>query len=151
MAPTLPAVNKASLSSAARVAKWALPLLLTAGRWLQEHPEALEQVREQIKKLLTHNTATPEGMLETIEALRDSVAFLAASADDEAETQRAEAWAKQLDAYEQAAKLLAAPGSSGKEKKQLKKKLEALRSEILEASITEHREDADAAEGSTSS
>ncbi|WP_193105881.1 hypothetical protein [Brachybacterium sp. FME24] len=123
-------------------AKWALPLLLAAGRWVSANPEILARVKDQIAQLTTARTSTADGVLETISVLRGNVDYLANSADDERETHLAQDWAKRLDRCEQAALLLKAPGAPRKERKALKKRIDALRSEIIAAFIAEQGEDA---------
>ena len=68
--------------------------------------------------------------------------YLADSADDEEETRRARDWAKRLDSCERAAQLLQTPGATRKDRKALKTRVEALRSEIFAAYIEEMGEDA---------
>lgn len=143
--PTLGPRGKGALSTA----KWAIPLLLAAGRWIADNPELLEKVKLQISRLLSARTSTIDGMLETITVLRESVDYLAGSADDEAEARRARDWSEQLDHCEQAAKLLTAPGTPSKERKALKKRIESLRSEIMAAFIAERGEDAAAERSAT--
>ena len=123
-------------------AKWALPLLVAAGRWVSANPEILEKAKQQITQLTKARTGTPEGVLETITVLRGNVDYLTASADDEAEVKQARDWERQLARCEQAALLLKAPGAPGKERRALKKRIGALRSEIVAAFIAEQGEDA---------
>ena len=78
--------------------------------------------------------------------LRGNVEYLAASADDDAERERAAQWAKQLDHCEQAARLVQAPGATRKDRKALKTRVDALRSEIVAAFIQEQGEDAQEAD-----
>lgn len=127
-------------------AKWALPLLIAAGRWVSANPEILDKVKDQIAQLKKARTGTADGVIETIAVLRGNVNYLADSADDEHETLLAQDWAKQLDRCEQAALLLKAPGAPRKERKALKKRIDALRTEIIEAFIAEQGEDAAALE-----
>lgn len=132
--------------SALDTAKWAVPLVLAAGRWLAGHPELMDRVKEQLETLKRSRTSTPAGALETIEVLRGNVGYLAASADDEAEQERAARWAKQLDHCEQAARLVQAPGATRKDRRALKARVDALRSEIVAAFIQEQGEDAQEAD-----
>ena len=132
---------------ALETAKWAVPLLLAAGRWVSANPHILTTAQEQIAKLKTLRTSTADGVLETIAVLRGNVDYLADSADDEQEARQAQEWAKQLSHCEQAALLLKAPGSAKKDRRALKKRVEALRSEIFAAYIEEMGEDAEAEQG----
>ena len=134
-------------SAAASAARWALPLLAAGARWLSAHPEVWEGVKEQAAKLQKTSTNKPDGVLATVAILREQVDYLEDSADDDAEARRAEDWAKRLDSCERAAQLLKAPGATRKDRKALKTRVEALRSEIFEAYIEEMGEDAEAAEG----
>ena len=109
-----------------------------------------EGVKEQAAKLQRATTSKPDGVLTTVAVLREQVDYLAESADDEGEVRRAREWAKRLDSYERAAQLLKAPGATKKDRKTLKTSVEALRSEIFSAYIEEMGEDAEEAEGRTS-
>ena len=82
-------------------------------------------------------------MVKTVRILREQVDYLAASADDELEAQQAAEWAKRLDSCERAAQLLKAPGTTRKDRKALKKRIEALRTDIFAAYIEERGEDAE--------
>lgn len=128
-------------------ARWAVPLLLAVGRWLSEHPEILEKVKAQIAQLTTARTSTADGALKTIAVLRGNVDYLAGSADDDVEAEQAKDWARQLDRCEQAARLLGAPGATRKDRRAVKKRVDALRSDIVAAFIAEQAEDAAADEG----
>jgi len=128
--------------AALRAAQWALPLLAAGARWLSAHPEVWERVKEQAARLQRTTTNRPDGMLATVEILREQVAYLEDSADDEEETRRARDWAKRLDSCERAARLLTAPGATRKDRKALKTSVEALRSEVFTAYIEEMGEDA---------
>lgn len=66
---------------------------------------------------------------------------LAGSTDDEKKVKRAQKWARQLDGFEKGATLLQAPGAPKKDLKELRKKIDALRSEILNAQIMDLGED----------
>jgi|SRR5699024_2987343 len=132
--------------SALRAARWALPLLAAGARWLSDHPEVWERVKEQAATLQRTSTNRPDGVLETVAILREQVDYLEGSADDAEETRRAQDWAKRLDSCERAAQLLKAPGTTRKDRRTLKTRTEALRAEIFEAYIEEMGEDAAAAD-----
>src|SRR5699024_1067371 len=132
--------------SAFRAAQWALPLLAAGARWLSAHPEVWERVKEQAARLQKPSTSTPDGVLTTTQILREQVDYLRDSADDDEEARRAQDWAKRLDSCERAAQLLKAPGATRKDRKALRTRVEALRSEIFAAYIEEMGEDAQAAE-----
>ena len=128
--------------SAIRAAQWALPLLAAGARWLSAHPEVWERVKEQAATLQKPSTSTPDGVLTTTQILREQVDYLRDSADDDEEVRRAQDWAKRLDSCERAAQLLKAPVATRKDRKALRTRVEALRSEIFAAYIEEMGEDA---------
>ena len=134
-------------SAAVNAARWAIPLLAAGARWVSAHPEVWEGVKEQATRLQKTTTNKPDGVLATVAILREQVDYLEDSADDAGETRRAQDWAKRLDSCERAARLLKAPGATRKDRRTLKTRVEALRSEIFEAYIEEMGEDAEAAEG----
>lgn len=129
--------------SVLHAAKWLVPLLATGARWLSTHPEVWDGIKEQGAKLQKFATDRPDGVLKTVRILREQVDYLAASADDELEAQQAAEWAKRLDSCERAAQLLKAPGTTRKDRKALKKRIEALRTDIFAAYIEERGEDAE--------
>ena len=102
-------------------------------------------MKEQLEKLRRHDKATPEAMLATLDALREQVTLLTESADDEQEAAKAAAWSAKLDSASRAAQLLAAPGSTAKQRKTLKKQIDSLRQDIFAAYVTELDEDAKSA------
>lgn len=110
-------------------------------KYLKEHPEITQNVQDALGKLLAQRTAGPQGMIETVIALREQVAYLRTSADDEAEARRAAEWSRRLDNLEHAAQMLR-NGSSRRETKAVKEQLGTLRGEILAAFIAEQADDA---------
>jgi len=134
--------SSARASTAMTAARWAIPLLAAGARWLSDHPEVWEGIKEQAAKLQTATTHKPDGVLTAVGILREQVDYLAESADDAEEARLATDWAKRLDSCERAAQLLQAPGSTRKDRKTLKKRVETLRSEIFTAYIEERGEDA---------
>ncbi|WP_010533505.1 hypothetical protein [Brachybacterium squillarum] len=125
-----------------RLAKFLGPVVIGLLTQVWNNPQVRTRVLEQAETLFKNRGSTPQEVIETIEVLRDQVEFLERSADDEAEAQRAKAWAAQLEKYDRAAQLLTAPGSSAADVKSLRKKVDALRTEILEAFVAEQDEDA---------
>ncbi|MFC7465352.1 hypothetical protein [Brachybacterium sp. GCM10030252] len=105
-------------------------------------PDLWKMVKDQFARLVHHGGNSVDDMLSTIETLREQVSYLVESADDEDELRRAKAWGKQLDKCDHAARLLKTPGSSKSERSALKTRVEALRSDILNAFIIEQEEDA---------
>ena len=135
------ALPSSKVGTVINTAKWAIPLLAAAARWLSSHPEVWESIKEQGAKLQKVTTDRPEGVLTTVGILREQVDYLAASADDADEEQKAQEWSKRLDSCERAAQLLKAPGTTRKDRKVLAKRVEALRTEIFAAYIAEMGED----------
>lgn len=132
---------KGTAGSLAAIAVTLGPLVVPALTNLVKDPEALNKVTATVRGILARDTKTPEDLDATIVSLREQVAYLAESADDDAETKRAKDWARSLDQAGRAAKLVAGPGASAKEKKIVKKKVATLRTEILQALIIEKSED----------
>ena len=143
MAGKKQALSSSSAKSAMSTAKWLIPLLATGARWVAQHPEVGDEIRKQASRLMGAATNRTDGLLETVSVLREQVDYLSGSADDAAEERRAEDWARQLAGCERAAQLLRAPGATRKDRRTLKKKVEALRSEIFDAYIVEKGEDAE--------
>jgi len=133
------AVNRKLVSTVMTIVGTAGPIV---AKYLREHPEITKSVQDAVTKLLAKRISGPAGMLATIAALRDQVAYLSSSADDEAETRRAQDWARTLDNLQHAAELLH-DGASRQEKKAVKEKVMAVRGEILAAFIAEKAEDAE--------
>ena len=121
------------------------PLAIKAAQAVQENPELSSFVKKQLEKLGINDKSTPEAMLATLEVLREQVGTLTESADDGREAAQAVAWSAKLESATHAAKLLAAPGSTAKQRKTLKKQIDALREEIFSAYVSELEEDAAAA------
>jgi len=117
------------------------PVVVTVVQRLLQDPEKLSELQSRLTTLTQKSGTSAEEMLETIGVLRDQVQDLTDSADNERETACAKGWAKQLDGFEKAAKLLQAPGAQKKDLKKLRKKINALRTEILNAHITELGDD----------
>lgn len=126
------------------------PVLIPVIQGLLQDPEKLNELQNRVSALTQRSGASADEMLETIDVLRSQVAELGESSDDEKEFKRVQKWAQQLDRFEKGAKLLQAPGAPGKDLKELRKKIDTLRSEILNAQIMELGED-DAEEGDASS
>lgn len=126
-----------------RIAKTLGPLVVPAIIKAWKDPRIRDAVLEQVKKLGASRGASPEEIRGTIAALRDQVDYLTASADEEGERRRAEDWRTQLEKLEHAADLLSAPGAGAAEVEKLRRRVDALRTEILEAFVTEQEEDAD--------
>jgi len=112
---------------------------------VNDNPDLIDRVKPLIVKLKPQDKATPEAMLKTVEVLREEVEKLAASADDEQEAAQVAKWSAKLDAASRAANVLAAPGSTAKQRKSLKKQIDVLRGEIVAAYVRELDEDAKAA------
>lgn len=136
------AVNVGSiLKTLAKLGVAVGPFVVPAIQKLIDDPEKLRELHHRLTELLRRSGASADEMLETIDVLREQVQELAESADDEKEVVRAKRWAKQLDGFEKAAKLLQAPGAQQRDLKQLRKKINTLRTEILNAHIMELADD----------
>lgn len=110
-------------------------------KYLKEHPEIAQSVQDTVTRLVKRRAGGPAGLRETIAVLREQVAYLRTSADDERETRRAEAWARRLEDLDHAAAMLTG-GASRSELKTLRTTVMTLRGEILTAFIAEKAEDA---------
>lgn len=121
-------------------------LVGTAGpvvaKYLRDNPEIGQTVNEAVTKLLKRRSSGPEGVIETIAVLREQVAYLEASADDDDETQRAQRWGRRLDNLEHAAALLR-DSASKREMRTVRDQLTTLRGEILAAFVAEQADDAE--------
>lgn len=137
--------RSSSLKKALAFLSAATPIVIRVVQTMRDNPEISDFVKEQLAKLRRHDKATPEAMLATLEALREQVTLLTESADDEQEAAKAAAWSAKLDSASRAAQLLAAPGSTAKQRKTLKKQIDSLRQDIFAAYVTELDEDAKSA------
>lgn len=145
--PAQVGTTKGGLAMAIAVLSTATPIVIRVVQTMKDNPEISHFVKEQFARLKHNDKATPEAMLATVEALHEQVALLTESADDEQEAAQAAAWSAKLDAATGAAKTLAAAGSTAKQRKTLKKKIDALREDIFAAYVTELGEDVSAAKG----
>ncbi|MFH5822706.1 hypothetical protein [Georgenia sp. AZ-5] len=111
----------------------------------QENPEVFNAVTEQVTRLARarREGRGPEALRRRIDVLREQVAYLVASADDEGERRRAEGWRRQLDKLEASLPLLGAMSShaGAREAKHIDERIDALSEEVLSAFIDEQRED----------
>jgi len=134
------AVPPALLSLLEKAFVFLIPLVLT---YVKDHPEIWTTVQDALKKVVVRPTAGPKELAKTIAGLREQVAYLRDSADDESETRRAAAWSQRLDRLDRVAALLG-DGASRNEVQTLRKQVLAIRTEILEAFVIEQAEDAEA-------
>lgn len=132
------AVNRNLVRTVVTIVGTAGPVV---AKYLREHPEIGQAVGDTVTKLLKKRSSGPAGMRETIGVLREQVAYLTASADDEAEAARAREWARRLDNLDHAAEMLI-DGASRSETKAVREQLTTLRGEILAAFIAEQADDA---------
>ena len=136
--PKKPALSKSpAFAALMALAPAAMPLL---GK-LWENKDVQAQITQLLSRLSKNESASDEAMSETVAVLRDQVQDLAESADDESEEHRAAALSRKLDACEKAIALLRAPGTSKKQRRTVRKKLDALREEILAAHLAELEDD----------
>ncbi|PFG38258.1 hypothetical protein ATJ97_0731 [Georgenia soli] len=112
----------------------------------KSNPEVFDAVQNQVRKMAEARKAgkSPEVLHRRIAALRDQVAYLRQSADDEGERQRAEDWRVKLDKIEASLPLLSAMSSkaAARERAHIDARIDELSSEILSAYIDEQEEDA---------
>ena len=112
----------------------------------KSNPEVFDAVQNQVRKMAEARKAgkSPEVLHRRIAALRDQVAYLRQSADDEGERQRAEDWRAKLDKIEASLPLLSAMSSkaAARERAHVDARIDELSSEILSAYIDEQEEDA---------
>ncbi|MFD1718094.1 hypothetical protein [Georgenia deserti] len=115
-------------------------------RLRRENPEVFAAVEKQITRLgeARRKGRSTEGLRLRISALRDQVAYLRASADDDGERARAEAWRTQLDRIEASLPLLGAMSEKAarRERKHIDQRIDTLSGQILAAFIDEQDEDA---------
>ena len=135
--------KSSKFSAVLKAVAWIGPLAVQAVRSISKNPELLDTIKEQATWLSGLRGGTGDDQLETIQVLRDQVAYLAESADDDDEARKAEEWSQRLDRCERAARILQAPGAPKADRTALTKKVNALRSEIFSAFITEQAEDAE--------
>lgn len=117
------------------------PVMVPVIQGLLQDPEKLNELQKRVSTFTQKSGASADEMLETIEVLRSQVTELGESSEDEKEFKRVQKWAQQLDRFEKGAKLLQAPGAPKKDLKELRKKIDTLRSEILNAQIMDLDED----------
>lgn len=110
-------------------------------KYLKDHPEIWRDLIESLKKVIVRRGAGPKELSKTIIGLREQVAYLRESADDDGEVRRAEDWSRRLDNLDRVAKLLG-DGASKNEIKELREQVLALRKVIIEAFVVEQAEDA---------
>lgn len=117
----------------------------TLERLRKDNPEVFDQVAHQVQRLASARQASkgPEGLRRRIEVLRQQVAYLSRSADDEAERTRARAWDRQLDRLVASLPLLDAMSrrAAAREGQRVAERIDALSEEILAAFIQEQGED----------
>lgn len=115
-------------------------------RLQKENPEVAEQITDQVRRLADARRAGkgPEGFRRRTGALRDQVAYLHASADDEGERARADAWRDHLDRIDASLPLIAVMGKKAAkaEREHLNTRIDELAAQILAAYIDEQDEDA---------
>ncbi|WP_043500403.1 hypothetical protein [Georgenia sp. SUBG003] len=112
----------------------------------KSNPEVFDAVQNQVRKMAEARTAgkSPELLHRRVAALRDQVAYLRQSADDERERRRAEEWRAKLDKIEASLPLLSAMSSkaAARERAHIDSRIDELSTEILSAYIDEQEEDA---------
>jgi hypothetical protein len=128
-------------------------------KWGREHPGLVRDLVEQVKprprpRPTPESEAGPDATSdpargaggqagdidETIATIRTQIAYLAESADDTAERERADAWRTKIDRLERASSLVAS-GASTAERAQLAAQVEQLRAAVVAAFLAERIED----------
>ena len=94
-----------------------------------------------MQRLTRSSGQSSDAMRQSLKAMREQVEYLRRSADDNAERTRADRWAASLTGLEHALELLG-PGSPKADLKRLRDRVDALRSQILDAFLAEQIEDA---------
>ena len=131
---------------------WFLPALRTIGvngvkhgplvwSWLASNPDVAERIQREVQRLGRSSGQDPEAMRASLKAMREQVEYLRDSADDAAERERAKAWSASLIRLGHAVEMLRG-GSSRADRLRLSGRIDALRSEILDAFLIEQIEDA---------
>ncbi|WP_127126216.1 hypothetical protein [Georgenia sp. SYP-B2076] len=115
-------------------------------RLRQENPEVYRLISDQVSRLATtrREARGPEALRRRLGVLRDQVAYLTASADDDGERRRAAEWRRQLDKLEASLPLLSAMSrhKAAQEERHVDARIDALSEQILSAYIDEQEEDA---------
>lgn len=112
-----------------------------AWAWLNKNPDVASRIQQEVQRLLRSTGPSPDAMRQSLKAMREQVEYLRRSADDHTERMRADRWAVSLTGLEHALELLS-PGSPKADLKRLRERIDALRSEILDAFLAEQIEDA---------
>ena len=109
--------------------------------WLSKNPDVAAKIQQEVQRLVRATGPSSDAMRQSLKAMREQVEYLRRSADDHAERVRADKWAASLTGLEHALELLG-PGSPKADLKRLRDRVDALRSEILDAFLAEQIEDA---------
>ncbi|TRW46226.1 hypothetical protein [Georgenia yuyongxinii] len=117
----------------------------TLTRLREENPEIYTLVSDQVTRLARTRREShgPEGLRRRIGVMRDQVAYLLASADDDGERHRAQDWRRQLDKIEASLPLLTAMSrqAAAREARHVDERIDELSAVILSAYVDEQRED----------
>lgn len=109
--------------------------------WLMKNPQVADRIQREVQRLTRSSGQSSDAMRQSLKAMREQVEYLRRSADDNAERARADRWAASLTGLEHALELLG-PGSPKADLKRLRDRVDALRSQILDAFLAEQIEDA---------
>lgn len=115
-------------------------------RMMRDNPEAFASLTGRFSRVIgTQSEKSTKGLAHRTAVLRDQVTYLYASAHNAEAAKQSIAWRNELEALERAIPVLDAMTRRRKsaEKKQIEKRLDALSSEILSASLIETIEDAE--------
>lgn len=112
---------------------------------IRENPELLHGVQDQLKKLSKARQAgyTPDALRDRLAILREQVAYLRASADDDAEARRAQLFQKQIENL--SASIRTAEAAAGrhrtKDLRMISDKVDTLTEKVVTAFIDEKSQD----------
>ncbi|MDD9208065.1 hypothetical protein PU560_16560 [Georgenia sp. 10Sc9-8] len=128
-----------------RIVRTAGPTLV---RLRQENPDVFDAVQRQVTALAKarQERSGPTAVRRRLEVLRQQVTYLAGSADDAAEAERAAGWSRDLDGVERALPLVVSENrrTARRHLRRIERRLDTLSGQILEAFIGEQEEDAGA-------
>lgn len=112
---------------------------------LRENPELLHTVQGQLHRLseLRHAGNTPQALRDRIAILREQVAYLRASADNDGEVRRAALFSKQLDNLEASIRVTEAATARHKTKdlRHISQNLDGMTEKVVLAFIDEKSQD----------
>ncbi len=115
-------------------------------RLMNENPEAFALLTRRFKQVTgTQGEKTPKGLTHRTTVLREQATYLYASANNSEAAKKAIAWRHELESLERAIPVLDAMSRKQRltEKRHIERRLDAISSEILSASLIDTIEDAE--------